>query len=144
MSEPPQNLEDPGRGDSRNHVWPSDLVPSSQRTAVVIEHLSPLLAFWLPALGNVIGALVAWLLLRDRHPVLDDQGREVVNFQISISLYFIAVTAVIVATLGIGILLLWPLLLGLYALQFVTMILAVVATLDGRPYRYPFSIRFLR
>ncbi|AFZ65872.1 DUF4870 domain-containing protein [Deinococcus peraridilitoris] len=125
-------------------AWPSDHIPADQRTLVAAQHLSPLLAFWLPVLGNVIGALVAWLLTRDRHPVLDDQGREVVNFQISISLYFLAVTALVVLTLGIGILLLWPLVLALYALQFITMILAVVATIDGRPYRYPFSIRFLR
>lgn len=119
-------------------------IPQDQRTPVVIEHLSPLVAFWLPVLGNVIGALVAWLLLRDRHGALDEQGREVVNFQISISLYFIAFTALVILTLGIGFLLLWPLLLALYALQFVTMILAVVAALDGRPYRYPLSIRFLK
>ncbi len=119
-------------------------IPQDQRTPVIIEHLAPLAAFWLPVLGNVIGALVAWLLLRDRHAALDEQGREVVNFQISISLYFIAFTAVVILTLGIGILLLWPVLVGLYALQFITMILAVVAALDGRPYRYPFSIRFLK
>lgn len=119
-------------------------VPPEHRTLVAIEHLSPLAAFWLPLLGNVIGGLIAWLLLRDRHPVLDDQGVEVVNFQISISLYFMILTVLIVATLGVGLLVLWPVLLALYAMQFITMILAVVATLDGRTYRYPFSIRFLR
>lgn len=135
----------PPRQESRSDAaWSAVRIPPEQRTVVVLEHLSPLAAFWLPLLGNVIGALVAWLLTRDRHPVVDEQGREVVNFQISISLYFLAVTALIVLTLGIGILLLWPLLLALYALQFVTMLLAVAATLNGRPYRYPFSIRFLR
>ena len=119
-------------------------VAPPQRTPVVIEHLAPLAAFWLPVLGNVIGALIAWLLLRDRGAVLDEQGREVVNFQISISLYFIAFTALVILTLGIGFLVLWPLLLALYALQFITMILAVVAALDGRAYRYPLSIRFLK
>lgn len=119
-------------------------VPHDQRTPVMIEHLSPIVAFWLPFLGNVIGALVAWLLLRDRHVVLEDQGKEVVNFQISISLYFLAVGAAIAFTLGLGFLVLWPVVLGLYVLQFATMILAVIATTQGRPYRYPLSIRFIR
>ncbi|WP_045234242.1 DUF4870 domain-containing protein [Deinococcus pimensis] len=122
----------------------TDHVPQEHRTLVIVEHLAPLAAFYLPLLGNVIGAAVAWLLTRDRHPILDDQGREVVNFQISISLYFALVGFLVFATFGVGLLLLWPLLLALYGLQFVTMILAVAATTRGQPYRYPFSIRFLR
>jgi uncharacterized Tic20 family protein len=122
----------------------TDHVPTEHRTLVMLEHLAPLAAFFLPLLGNVIGAAVAWLLTRDRHPILDDQGREVVNFQISISLYFFVLGALILLTFGLGILLLWPLLLALYALQFITMILAVSATTSGRPYRYPFSLRFVR
>jgi len=126
-----------------------DVIPEEHRTNAVLLHLSPLAAFFLPMLGNVIGALVAWLLLRDRHRVLDEQGRQVVNFQISISLYFLAAAIILIPvtflTFGIGLVLLGPILLGgLYLLQFVTMILAVVATLEGRPYRYPLSVEFIR
>lgn len=122
----------------------TDHVPLEHRTFAASEHLAPLLAFWLPMFGNVIGALAAWLLLRERHPVLDEQGKEALNFQLSLTLYSLIGVGVVFFTLGFGLLLLWPVFVVFYVMQFVVMILAVAATLNGKPYRYPLSIRFVR
>ncbi|PYE52944.1 DUF4870 domain-containing protein [Deinococcus yavapaiensis] len=122
----------------------TDHVPLEHRSFAAVEHLAPLLALFLPMFGNVVGALAAWLLLRERHPVLDAQGKESLNFQLSLTLYSLVGAGIVLFTFGLGLLLLWPVFAVFYVMQFVVMILAVASTLNGKPYRYPLSIRFVR
>ncbi|MBB6097124.1 hypothetical protein HNR42_000538 [Deinobacterium chartae] len=125
-------------------------IEPEDRTMVIINHLSPLLVWIFPAIpvGNVIGALGAWLLTRDRSPVVDLQGKQVVNFQLSLTLYFFLFGLVFwtigILTLGLGLLLLWPVWILWYLLQLIPMVLAVKATLEGYTYTYPLTIAFLK
>ena len=41
-------------------------------------------------LGNVIAPLVVWLMKKDQMPFVDDQGKEAINFQISMVIYTIS------------------------------------------------------
>ena len=36
--------------------------------------------------GNLIGPLIVWQIKKDLHPFIDDQGKEALNFQISVAL----------------------------------------------------------
>ncbi|OLV17204.1 MULTISPECIES: DUF4870 domain-containing protein [Deinococcus] len=146
-------------------------IPEADRTPAVLTHLSPLAGFLLPTLGNVLGPLVAWLALRDRSPALDQQGKEALNFQLSMWLYgvLIGILAFVLFSLGIlgGALgtaagaqdfgafaflgtfaaffvFFVPLLLLLSIIPFIFMIVAVVRVSAGQPYHYPLSIRFVR
>lgn len=146
-------------------------IPEADRTPAVLVHLSPLAGFVLPTLGNVLGPLVAWLALRDRSPALNQQGKEALNFQLSMWVYgvVIGVLAFILFSLGIiggalgtaaGVqdlgafaflgtfaaffVFLVPLLLLLSLIPFIFMIVAVVRVSAGQPYHYPLSIRFIR
>lgn len=136
----------------------------------MLIHLSPLLGLLLPAFGNLLGPLAAWLVYRDRSRVLDEQGKEALNFQMSMWIYstlglllllglaglgFLggaagaAAGSDVVAGLGIfsGVGLIFLAMLGglfFYILPIIFMILAVMSVSDGRPYRYPLTLRLLR
>ena len=87
-----------------------------------------------PLVGHIVGPLVVWLLKKDDHPFIDDQGSEAVNFQISIVIY-----SVLLAITCIGI----PLALLLWPIDVVFVIIAAVKASKGEAYRYPLTIRLI-
>jgi len=92
--------------------------------------------FWL--FGNILGPLILWLVKKDTSKFVDDQGKESLNFQISITIY--AVGASILSLLLIGL----PLLLAIGVFDIVMIILAAVQANNGVRYRYPLCIRFIK
>lgn len=85
-----------------------------------------------------IGPLIFWLLTRDNHPFLDDQGKEALNFQISIAIYF--VISLLLMVVGIGIIL-----FGIVTLFWIIApIIAAVKANSGEWYRYPLTIRLVQ
>ncbi|MFY0544460.1 DUF4870 domain-containing protein [Brevibacillus sp. H7] len=108
-----------------------------ERLWATIAHLSAFCGFIFP-LGNVLGPLIVWLIKREEGPFVDHQGKEALNFGISVALY--AVISYILVFVLIGVLMLIA--LGIFWI--VVLILAAVRTNDGRPYRYPLSIRFIK
>jgi uncharacterized Tic20 family protein len=100
-------------------------------------HVSALAGYLIP-LAGLIAPLVIWLLNRDRAPFIDDQGKEAVNFRISMYLYYLAAFLLIVVLLGV------PLLLFLALFDLVVVIIAAVRASDGDWYRYPLRIRWIR
>ena len=99
-------------------------------------HLSALAGFVIP-FGNIIGPLVIWMLKKDEFPHVNDQGKESLNFQISLMIYIIA--AAILIIIAVGILLL--IFLAVYGL--VMIIIASLKANEGEKYRYPFTIRLI-
>ena len=100
-------------------------------------HLLALTGFLIP-FGNLIGPLVIWLVKREEMPFVESQGKESLNFQITISIGVIV--GIILCFVLIGFLLL-PL-VGIFAL--VCVILASIEAANGKPYRYPFCIRLIK
>ncbi len=101
-------------------------------------HLSAFVGLLGNGIGFILGPLVVWFLKRDDDPFIDEQGREAVNFQITMTLAAI-VSAVLMAVL-IGFLLLPIVLIAMVVLP----IIAAMRTRDGEAYRYPFTIRFIK
>ncbi|GAB4548045.1 MAG: DUF4870 domain-containing protein [Phycisphaerales bacterium] len=99
----------------------------------------------------LIATLVMWLLRRKGSSFIDDHGREVVNFQIS--LYILAIAGVIalvvfsVVTLGVGAVIAAPLgiagVVFLWILRLIGTIRGAIAAYKGEIYRYPMSIRVI-
>lgn len=108
----------------------------SQRRASLI-HLSGLLGYFFP-LGNVIAPVVLWLSWRDSDSFVDSAGREAVNFQLSVVLYYFI--SILLVILIIGFLLLVA--TAIFHLAF--MIIAAVRASHGEEFRYPMIIRFIR
>lgn len=127
---------------------PQAVLTRENQTYAIIQHLSALAAFILPSLGNVIGALVAWLIFRDRDKTLDEQGKEVLNFQISVTIYLWAAGVIAgifsLVTLGLGVLVALPVMGVVWLLSLVPTFIGVAEANKGNLYRYPYTIRFLQ
>lgn len=98
---------------------------------------------WIP-FAAVIVPLIVWLAKRDEHPYIDEHGKEAVNFQLSMALYNF-VLGIVIGILSFF-LFRW-LFLPLFALIWLAQVGGAVygglKALEGEPFRYPFTIRFL-
>lgn len=103
----------------------------------MFAHLSSLAGFIIP-FGNFIGPLVVWLMKKDTMPFVDDQGKESMNFQITVLIAALIAGATI--CIGIGIVLL-PL-VGIAAA--ILAIMAGIKANEGVAYRYPFTLRLIK
>lgn len=101
----------------------------------MFAHLSALVGFVIP-FGNVIGPLVIWQLKKDI-PFVADQGKEALNFQITVTIA--AAICFLLMFIFIGALLL-PV-VGIAALVFA--IIAGVKANSGEWYRYPYTFRLV-
>ncbi len=110
---------------------------TQERTWGLIVHLSALAGFVVP-FGHIIGPLVIWLIKKDESPFVDDQGKESINFQISMTLYAIVAAVLVLVVVGIF------LLIGIGILDIVLVIVAAVKANAGEKFRYPLTIRFIR
>jgi uncharacterized Tic20 family protein len=99
-------------------------------------HLSALALFVFPLFGNVIGPLIIWILKKDEHAFIDKNGKESLNFQISMAIYFVVAAFLILVAVGV-------LLLPVLALFWLILtVIAAVKANSGESYRYPLTIRF--
>jgi uncharacterized Tic20 family protein len=113
-----------------------DSNPESRMWAM-IAHLSTLSGLVLP-FGNIIGPLLVWLVKRDEMAFVNDQAKEALNFNISMTIYglvaavliFVLVGFVLLAVLGIA----W----------LVLSIMAAVKANEGVAYRYPLTLRLIK
>ena len=88
--------------------------------------------------GNLIGPLIVWQLKKDLHPFVDDQGKEALNFQVSVALASVLCFLLMVVVIGFALLAL---------VSVVAIVLTEIAGIkanEGQAYRYPFSWRLLR
>ncbi len=113
------------------------LVPSDARNWAMFSHLAALVGFLGNGVGFIVGPLVVWLVKRDDHPFIDEQGKEALNFQITMFIAFFV--SGILVFVGIGLILL--LILG--ALEIVMPIVAGMKAKDGVHYRYPLTLRLI-
>lgn len=88
---------------------------------------------------NFIGPLILWLIKKDEDKFVDSQGKEALNFQITIAIAGVAAT-ILMPVFCIGIL------IGIAAAicNVVFCILACVAANKGEDYRYPVCIRLIK
>jgi uncharacterized protein len=89
-------------------------------------------------LGNILGPLILWLIKRGESSYLDAVGKEVLNFNISWTIY--AAVAFLSIFVLIGVLL-------LPAIGITWLILAIIGAIkasDGKMHRYPLTIRLIK
>jgi hypothetical protein len=109
-----------------------------ERTWGMLCHLAALAKYILPTFGNIIGPLVIWLVKKDQSWFVDDQGKESLNFQISMTIYLIIAGLSMLVLIGF---VLFPLLL---AVDLILVIIAAIKANEGVAYRYPLTIRFIK
>jgi len=99
-------------------------------------HLSAMAGYIIP-FGSIVGPLIIWSLKKDEFPFVDEQGKEALNFQISMFIYLVISAILIIVVIGI------MLLIALGIFQLIMIIIASVKANNGESFRYPLSIKFL-
>ncbi|SEQ14899.1 hypothetical protein SAMN05421824_1290 [Hyunsoonleella jejuensis] len=148
------------------------MLDNHQKNIATFIHLSTFSRFVIP-LGNFLGPLILWTINKDKSEFIDQHGKQILNFQISIFLY-----AIILGTLTIPFFI-FKIFSGLDFIEFngfhdfhismgkpspllyvggglgvlaviafiIELALIVIASLkarDGELYKYPFTINFLK
>ena len=108
----------------------SSEVSKDAKTMGMLCHLLGLIGF--------IGPLIIWLIKKDDDEFINDQGKEALNWQITVLIGFI-VSAILVVIV-IGAFLAWA--IGILNLIFV--IMGAVKASNGEKYRYPVCIRLIK
>lgn len=106
-----------------------DYTPTGdEKTMAILSHILTLVA-------PLLAPLIIYLVKKDESKFVEWHAKESLNFQITI---FIIIIALFITL--IGILLVWV--VGLYSL--VLVIIATIRASEGKLYKYPFSIRFIK
>ncbi|MFR0692115.1 DUF4870 domain-containing protein [Enterobacterales bacterium AE_CKDN230030158-1A_HGKHYDSX7] len=119
----------------------SDEVPVQQvqpsqeaRQWAMFCHFAAFLGFIFP-FGNLLGPLIVWQIKRESDPFVDRQGKEALNFQITVSLAVVISFLLMLVVIGFF-------LLGLVSIgALVLTIIAGIKANEGLDYRYPFTWR---
>ena len=109
---------------------------ADEKQWAMFAHLAALAGYLIP-FGNVVGPLIVWMMKKDEMPFVDEQGKESLNFQISMSIYLLIAGVLTCVVVGFFLL---PI-LGILDLVF--LIIAAVKANQGVSYRYPMTIRFI-
>jgi uncharacterized Tic20 family protein len=109
----------------------------TDRQLLVITHLSQLLHYII-GFGGFITPLIIWLTSKDNVEGMNEHGKSIVNFQLSMLLYIIlSIPAILL--LGLGIITL----IGVGILGFVLPIVNAVRAANGEPPSYFMTISFI-
>jgi len=106
-------------------------------------------------IGGVIGflpSLIIWLVLKDRGPRTNVEGKEALNWQITFTIGYVVLWIVVSILSGILLLtpawalggVLWLLPFAWWVLNVVWSIMGGVRVNAGGSYRYPFSLRLIK
>jgi uncharacterized Tic20 family protein len=116
----------------------TNAAPSAdEKQMAMLCHLSAMLMYF-TVIGGFLAPLVIWLLKREQMPFVDDQGKETLNFQITIMLALLVSWMLFIVLIGI------PMLIGFLLFHFIATIIATVKSSEGVLYRYPFCWRVIR
>lgn len=116
---------------------PVQVPTREERTWAMLCHVLALSGLVIP-FANVIAPLIVWLLKREDSPFVDDQGKEAINFQITVTI--VAAACVLLAFVVIGFILLPVVVIAWLVLT----ILATIRANEGVAYRFPFTIRLIK
>ena len=108
------------------------------RTWNVLCHASALAGFFVPWAGHILGPLIIWLAKRNDSSEIDENGKESLNFQISMLIYNVIAGVLCLVLIG------FILLAILHILNLVLVIVASIQTSEGKFYRYPMTIRLIK
>lgn len=104
-------------------------------------HLSALAGLVIVGFGHVLGPLIIWLVKKNDVPGMEAAGREVLNYQISWSLWFFL--SGLVALLGSCLIVPIAVPFILFVFWFVFVITGAIRASNGESYKFPLTIRFL-
>ena len=106
-----------------------------ERMWAMFCHLGTLVT-WFP-FANVILPLVIWLVKKESSPLVNDQGKESLNFQITILIGYAVCIPLVLLLIGI------PAMAAIFLFHVIFSIVAAIKAYEGRAYRYPCTLRLV-
>lgn len=113
------------------------VLADTERNWAMFCHLSALAGFFFP-FGSIIGPLICWLSRRDNSEWVNINGRNSLNFQLSILLYIVLALPLCLIIIGI------PIILLLITLKIICLVIASIKASNGELFRYPLMIPFIQ
>jgi uncharacterized protein len=113
------------------------VLTESERNWAMLCHLSALAGFFFP-FGAIVGPLICWLSKRDESVWVYINGRNSLNFQLSMLLYIVLAIPLIFIIIGI------PIVIILGTLKVICIIIASIKASRGEDFRYPLVIPFIQ
>lgn len=89
-------------------------------------------------LGSVLGPLIIWLIKKDESPFIDYNGKESLNFHLTLLIGYVISAFLSLVVIGVVFIVI------LAILEIVYTVIASIKTNNGETYAYPFSIKFIK
>tara|TARA_R110002073_G_scaffold174557_7_gene331795 strand:+ start:11127 stop:11489 length:363 start_codon:yes stop_codon:yes gene_type:complete len=108
------------------------------RQLIVLTHLSQLITL-VVGFGSLILPLILWVINKEKVSEMDNHGKNIINFQLSILIYSI-ICIPLILLLGLG-------LLGLIVLGIISFVFPIINAIkasNGENPNYPISIQFIK
>ena len=137
-----------------------DLQEREARNWAMLCHLTALSLFIGVPFGNVFCPLIVWMIKGKQSPLVDDQGKEAVNFGITMTILYAVLLTLAVIMIGLPVILAmlnkgvaaalammasaWASVLVFPLVHFFLIVVGAIRAANGEYHRYPFTIRFLR
>lgn len=139
-----------GPAQSQQQPWqpqqpsgPNPISPADSRNWAMGAHLTALAGAFFAGVASFVGPLVIWLMRREDDSFAAQHALEALNFNL-MTLGVVIIGGILsVVTLGIGLIVVVPLLLIFGVLWLIWTIQASLAASRGEVYRYPVSIRLI-
>ena len=133
---PPQPEEAPPQAppaDTEQPPQPEQMVEITQdsKNMAMLCHLLGLFT-------GFIGPLILWLIKKDEDSYIDQQGKEALNFQITVVLATIVSVPLSFVCIG------FILIIAVGIMDIVCSIMACIAASKGEDYRYPITLRLVK
>ena len=104
---------------------------------LMLMHLSQLANYIFP-FGGIIVPAILWQWKKDEILGVEEHAKEILNFQLSFIIYAIICGVLIFLLVGL------PALFVLLLMAIIFPVIAAVNVSNGKPYRYPFTIKFFK
>lgn len=104
---------------------------------IVMTHLSQLVVL-LTGFGSLLLPLILWLTQKEKVDQMDTHGKNIINFQLSLIVYFI-ICIPLVLLFGLG-------LLGFLVLGIISIVFPIINAIkanNGEVPTYPFTLNFI-
>jgi len=116
----------------------AEATPSAdEKTWGMLAHLAALAGFIIP-FGNIVGPLIVWLVKKETMPFVEEQGKESLNFQITVFIAILICIPLMFVLIGFVL---------MFVVAIAWLVLSIIAGLKaqaGEDYRYPWALRLIK
>jgi len=120
-----------------NTLMEGKALTSEEKTLAVVSHLASLVGYFV-IIGHIVIPLIILLWKGKESEFTEYHSRESLNFQISMTIYWIITYLLMFVFVG------FIIAIPLSVFQLIVMIIAALRAGDGRTYSYPLCIRFIK